>query len=47
VNAYLPSLVEWGVALGVLGYALMLMSLGLRYLPLFGSRALHDSPGEP
>lgn len=47
VNAYLPSLVEWGVALGVLGYALMPMSLGLRYLPLFSSHDPHDSVDAP
>ena len=35
VNAYLPSLVEWGVALGILGYALLLLTLGLRFLPMF------------
>jgi Ni/Fe-hydrogenase subunit HybB-like protein len=34
-NAYFPSLAEWGVALGVLGYALLMFSLGLRFLPLF------------
>lgn len=35
VNAYRPSLVEWGVALGVTGYVLLVFSLGLRYMPLF------------
>lgn len=35
INPYQPALVEWGVALGVAGYALMLLTLGLRYLPLF------------
>jgi Ni/Fe-hydrogenase subunit HybB-like protein len=35
VNVYRPSLVEWGVALGVLGYGLFMLSLGLRFLPLF------------
>ncbi len=42
VNAYLPSLIEWGVALGVLGYALLLLTLGLRFLPMFPEA--HDKP---
>jgi molybdopterin-containing oxidoreductase family membrane subunit len=33
--AYLPSLVEWGIALGIIGYALLMLTLGARYLPLF------------
>jgi Ni/Fe-hydrogenase subunit HybB-like protein len=32
---YIPNLTEWAIALGVLGYALMLLTLGVRYLPLF------------
>jgi molybdopterin-containing oxidoreductase family membrane subunit len=32
---YFPSLVEWGIALGIIGYALLLLTLGLRFLPLF------------
>jgi Ni/Fe-hydrogenase subunit HybB-like protein len=35
INAYAPSLAEWGVGIGVLGYALLMFTLGLRYLPLF------------
>jgi molybdopterin-containing oxidoreductase family membrane subunit len=35
--AYWPSLVEWGIALGVLGYALAMLTLGVRYLPLFAN----------
>lgn len=35
VNLYTPSLVEWGVAIGVVGYALLMFSFGLRYLPMF------------
>ena len=34
-NDYFPNLIEWGVGIGVLGYALLMFSLGLRYLPLF------------
>jgi molybdopterin-containing oxidoreductase family membrane subunit len=32
---YTPALSEWGVAIGVVGYALLMVTLGLRYLPLF------------
>ncbi len=32
---YFPSLVEWGVVVGILGYALLMLTLGVRYLPLF------------
>ncbi|MBI5670635.1 MAG: polysulfide reductase NrfD [Chloroflexi bacterium] len=42
VNAYLPSLVEWGVALGVLGYALLIFTLGLRFLPMFPDPISHS-----
>jgi len=33
--AYVPSLVEIAVALGIIGYALLAYTLGVRYLPLF------------
>lgn len=33
--SYWPSLTEWGIALGVVGYALLMLTLGLRFLPLF------------
>lgn len=32
---YFPNLVEWGVAVGILGYMLLLLTLGAKYLPLF------------
>jgi molybdopterin-containing oxidoreductase family membrane subunit len=32
---YWPSLVEWGVAVGIIGYALLLLTLGVKLLPLF------------
>ncbi|MBI5959210.1 MAG: polysulfide reductase NrfD [Chloroflexi bacterium] len=35
VQKYSPALSEWGVAIGVVGYALLMVTLGLRYLPLF------------
>jgi len=34
---YFPGLPEWGVAIGVIGYGLALLTLGARYLPLFSS----------
>jgi Ni/Fe-hydrogenase subunit HybB-like protein len=34
-GAYWPSLAEWGIAVGVIGYALLMLTLGLRFLPLF------------
>jgi Ni/Fe-hydrogenase subunit HybB-like protein len=33
---YFPGLPEWGIAVGIIGYALTLLTLGIRYLPLFG-----------
>lgn len=33
--AYFPSWTEVAVAVGIVGYALLMLSLGLRYLPLF------------
>jgi Ni/Fe-hydrogenase subunit HybB-like protein len=32
---YFPGLPEWGIAVGVIGYCLAMLSLGVRYLPLF------------
>jgi Ni/Fe-hydrogenase subunit HybB-like protein len=37
---YAPSLAEWGVALGVIGYALLMFTLGVRYLPLFADNPI-------
>jgi Ni/Fe-hydrogenase subunit HybB-like protein len=33
---YFPGLPEWGIAIGIIGYALTMLTLGIRYLPLFG-----------
>jgi molybdopterin-containing oxidoreductase family membrane subunit len=33
---YFPGLPEWGIAVGIIGYALTMLTLGVRYLPLFG-----------
>ena len=41
VQKYTPTAPEWGVALGVLGYALLMLTLGLRYLPLFPKDDAH------
>jgi Ni/Fe-hydrogenase subunit HybB-like protein len=41
VHHYFPSLTEMGVGLGVLGYALLMLTLGLRFLPLFPDKRGH------
>jgi Ni/Fe-hydrogenase subunit HybB-like protein len=33
---YFPNLPEWGIAIGIVGYALTLLTLGVMFLPLFG-----------
>ncbi len=38
VQKYVPSLIEWGVGLGVLGYALMMFTVGLGLLPIFPNK---------
>jgi molybdopterin-containing oxidoreductase family membrane subunit len=38
-GSYAPSLTEWGVVVGVVGYALLAFTLGAWLLPLFKSRA--------
>jgi Ni/Fe-hydrogenase subunit HybB-like protein len=35
IGAYFPAPVEWGVAILVVGYALTVLTLGARFLPLF------------
>jgi molybdopterin-containing oxidoreductase family membrane subunit len=35
INSYWPSLVEWGVAIGIVGYSWMGFTLGVRYLHLY------------
>jgi len=34
---YFPGLPEWGIAIGIVGYGLTMLTLGIRYLPLFSS----------
>jgi molybdopterin-containing oxidoreductase family membrane subunit len=38
-GSYTPSLTEWGVAVGVIGFALLAFSLGVWLLPLFPHRS--------
>jgi Ni/Fe-hydrogenase subunit HybB-like protein len=38
---YFPSLVEWGVVIGIIGYALTMLTLGVRFLPLFPKEETH------
>lgn len=39
---YFPNLIEWGVAIGLLGYFLLMITLGARYLPLFKEGDSHS-----
>jgi molybdopterin-containing oxidoreductase family membrane subunit len=43
---YWPGLVEWGVAIGIVGYALLMLTLGIKYLPLFGDPKPRNPAGE-
>lgn len=38
---YWPSLHEWGIAVGVIGYALFMLTLGVKFLPLFSKDEHH------
>jgi molybdopterin-containing oxidoreductase family membrane subunit len=40
-GSYFPNLVEWGIAIGIIGYALMMITLGVKYLPLFKKEEEH------
>ena len=42
VGVYWPSLAEWGIVVGVIGYALLVFTLGVRFLPLFPVGAKND-----
>ncbi len=35
---YFPNLIEFGVGLGIIGYGLALLTLGVKYLPLFSNK---------
>ena len=41
IGTYSPNLVEWGIAVGIIGYALLLITLGVRFLPLFDRKSIH------
>ncbi len=41
-SPYQPALIEWAVVLGVIGYALLMFTLGGKFLPLFGESAQDD-----
>lgn len=43
-GAYSPSLAEWGIAVGVVGYALLAFTLRARFLPLFPQGAQKRLP---
>jgi molybdopterin-containing oxidoreductase family membrane subunit len=32
---YFPNLIEFGIGIGIIGYALLMLTLGIRFLPLF------------
>lgn len=36
VGRYFPNLIEIGVGIGIIGYALAMLTLGVKFLPLFG-----------
>jgi molybdopterin-containing oxidoreductase family membrane subunit len=36
---YVPNVIEWGIAAGVVGYALAMLTLGIRFIPLFPKNA--------
>lgn len=38
---YFPNLVEWGVIIGIIGYGLTMLTLGVRFLPLFPKEESH------
>jgi Ni/Fe-hydrogenase subunit HybB-like protein len=37
-GTYFPNLVEFGVGVGIIGYALAMLTLGVLFLPLFGEK---------
>jgi len=45
-GTYFPALVEWGVAIGIVGYALLMLTLGTRFLPLFGNPKPRSQAGQ-
>jgi molybdopterin-containing oxidoreductase family membrane subunit len=41
IGVYSPNFVEWGIAIGIIGYALLMITLGVRFLPLFDQKTTH------
>jgi len=39
---YFPNLVEWGIAVGIIGYDLLMLTLGIKFLPLFEQGKEHS-----
>ena len=37
-GTYFPNLIDFGVGIGIIGYALMMLTLGVLFLPLFGEK---------
>lgn len=35
---YFPNLIEFGIAIGIIGYILLMLTLGVKYLPLFSHK---------
>jgi Ni/Fe-hydrogenase subunit HybB-like protein len=42
VGTYFPNLPEWGIGLGIIGYALLMLTLGALFLPLFAKKEAHE-----
>jgi molybdopterin-containing oxidoreductase family membrane subunit len=42
VGNYFPNLPEWGIGLGIIGYALLMLTLGALFLPLFSKKEAHE-----
>jgi menaquinone reductase, integral membrane subunit len=42
VGHYFPNLSEWGVGAGIIGYALLMLTLGALFLPLFSKKEAHE-----
>jgi molybdopterin-containing oxidoreductase family membrane subunit len=42
-GTYAPTLVEWGIAVGVIGYALILFTLAIKFLPIFQGEQSHPA----
>jgi Ni/Fe-hydrogenase subunit HybB-like protein len=42
-GTYFPNLPEWGIAVGILGYAFMMLTLGVLFLPLFRREKASDA----